>query len=169
MKRIEEGVLLVKGYEGAKLYCEYENTYKNVESFINEIKLQTGKDVHELYFPVADFAGAHPDTSSQRVNETGRNLALGKTGKEREITVLDAENNIYTCAKINARVDGAEAVVDAEKYFNYINGEDYIKSHVPEELTESEYRCKMMGGEWVPAYHRKGTYVRGFCRKKKNF
>ena len=34
-------------------------------------------------------------------------------------------------------------------------------------MSEAEYHCREMGGEWVPAHSRKGTYVRGFCRKKK--
>ena len=164
-KRINDGVLLVKGHEGAKLYCEYEN--QDAEPFIREVERQTGKNVHEIYFPVTDFAEAHPESSSQRVNEIARNLALGKTGKEEKITVLDAENGIYDCATINARVDGSEAVADAEKFFDDINGEDYTKSAEHEDMGASEYRCREMGGEWVPAHSRKGTYVRGFCRKKK--
>jgi hypothetical protein len=169
-KQINDGVLLVKGHEGAKLYCEYEN--RDAESFIRDVERQTGKNVHEIYFPVTDFADARPDTSSQMVNETARNLALGKAGKEEKITVLDAENGIYDCATIKARVDGSEAVADAEKYFDDLNGEDYTKSAEHEEMAASEYRCREMGGEWVPAHSRKGTYgtyvrVRGFCRKKK--
>lgn len=165
MKRINDGVLLVKGHEGAKLYCEYEN--KNVESFIGEVERQTGKSVDEIYFPVTDFADAHPETSSQKVNETTRNLALGKVGKEKKITVLDAEDDMYDCETMNARVDGSEAVVDATEFFKELNGEDYIKSDESDEITESERCCREIGGEWVPAHSREGTYVRGFCRKKK--
>ena len=167
MKRIDDGVLLIKGREGAKLYCKDEN--QDVGSFIRQVEQQTGKNVSKIYFPVADFTDARPDTSLPQVNETARNLALGKTGEEQKITVLDAENGIYSCETINARVDSSlEAVVDATEFFNKLNGEDYIKSeNASEEMTESEYRCREMGGEWVPAHGRKGTYIRGFCRKKK--
>ena len=59
-------------------------------------------------------------------------------------------------------------VTNTDQYLNNINREEDANSTEREEImSESEYRCREMGGEWVPAHKRNSTYVKGFCRKKK--